>query len=926
MKVARLLGAALACSAVAGGPAGAAEISFAECHAVAMHGGAFQAAELDGRPGLDLLGASGSEVQIRPYAGARSFGDPTTIAMGAPVRRLAAADVDGDGRSDLVAVTHNPVTVRVRLNLGGLTFGPEQTRDIAHGLAGLAAGDLNGDGRADVAVACSDSVVVLIAGTDGSLERADVKRGTPTQYALFPAIGDLDGDGVPDLIVPGSDSVSWRVDWLRGHGDGTFDGPATLATATYAAFVALPADLDRDGDLDLAYGEWGAIRWLENDGAGGFAESDTLLRDRITYMEPYPSCGDIDADGWPDLVWHSTLRSGPQYKCVTVVYAAGHPQRRASVMWHAPWETYFAAIADLDQDGWPEVLAGVNPYDGRGAGIFWGAGDGALLGRGVIPVWAVYGVDWGGGGIVAARPGTGMLPDLVAAPLGRMRLLRNRGNGTFLPADDFTRGTAAAAGDLDGNGIDEVIVTRGDTVQVYRRATSEGPFVPQGHPFVGERFGGLSDVDADGHLDLVLDSGHSLTIRRGDGGGGFGSPSPLVSFPVAHGALLFRDLDANGAPELVWADASALRVGSHEVGEVRVALHVQRNDGHGGFAPAATDTLRFAGHHTLATSGSRLDAGDVDGDGDPDVVLSMGSGGSSTNWFGAFLNDGTGRLLASPISYIAGWPGGFMNVRDLDRDGMADVILHDSDGYDFDMRVAPAIGGGAFGPLQWFESATSCGGMAAEDFDGDGLCDVAAVDGEMGGLVIHRNVTPLPPPTPALAAFSAARFEDGAIALEWSAPGVGAFTASIERALDDGPWATLAAVAADGTGRGAYFDRDLSPGRRHGYRLRYDDGGLERASAEAWVDVPRLALALRGPFPNPADAAPRFEVELPAHGEASLEVFDVAGRRVWSRPPAALAAGRHRVALDRAALAPGLYLARLRSGAGTAALRFVVVR
>lgn len=909
-------------------PAGAAFFGEVECVPIHLRG--LHAAELDGRPGLELLGASGAEVQIRAYAGARSFAEPVTVTFGSTVLRLLSADVSGDGRADLVAYTDGPPTLRARVQLGALAFDAERACAVPAGLLGLAAGDLNRDGRADLVACYPDSVVVVLAREGGVPEIAGVVRGTPHEYAWYPEIADLDGDAFPDLIVPGADGAEWRVAWLRGHGDGSFASPVTIATARSGGLVARPADLDRDGDLDLVYAAYGDegrndVRWIRNDGVAGFSEGDTLVRGSLSGYEQYPSCGDVDADGWPDVILYSRLRHGYEYECVTVVFAAGDAGRRTQVTWHLAQQDFHPGAVDLDQDGWPEILTRDSRGFESGAGILWGAGDGALLGRGAIPGWARVGVDWGGGGVVTVRPGPGRLPDLVAAPMGRMRLLRNRGNGTFLSADEFARGTVAAAGDLDGNGIDEVIVTRGDTVQVYRRATSAGPFIPQGLPFVGEGFGGLSDVDADGHLDLVLDSGHSLTIRRGDGGGGFGSPSPLVSFPVAHGALLFRDLDANGAPELVWADASALRVGSHEDGDVRVALHVQRNDGHGGLAPAATDTLRFAGHHGLATLGSRLDAGDVDGDGDPDVVLSMGIGGSHTNWFGAFLNDGTGRLVASLSAYPAGTPGGFMNVRDLDRDGMADVILHDSDGYDFDMRVAPAIGGGAFGPIQWFESATSCGGMVAEDLDGDGLCDVAAVDGEMGGLIIHRNVTPAPPPTPALAAFSAARLEDGAVTLEWITPGGSGLTLVIERALDDGPWEMLASAASNGTGHGVFRDANLVPGRRHGYRLRFPDG-VERTSPETWIEVPLARLALEGPRPNPVSPRPVFVVTLPARGDAALEIFDVAGRRVRHQRLGELPAGSSSIRLDGAPLLPGLYVARLQFGPYEVTRRFVSVR
>jgi hypothetical protein len=267
-----------------------------------------------------------------------------------------------------------------------------------------------------------------------------------------------------------------------------------------------------------------------------------------------------------------------------------------------------------------------------------------------------------------------------------------------------------------------------------------------------------------------------------------------------------------------------------------------------------------------------------------------------------------------------------VKVRDLDRDGLSDVIIHQVDGFDFDLTTTPSLGDGAFGPLTDFTGANSCQGIVVEDFNGDGLPDVAALDGWDGGIVVLRNTTPAPDPTPVHAGFTSVRLEDGAVALEWFAPGGGAFAATLERRTESEPWSFLARIHADGTGRGVYFDRSVAPGGRYGYRMRYDDEGLERLTAETWIDVPALALALRGPAPNPVAAAPVFTLSLPARGEATLEVFDVAGRRVRARRVGELAAGEHRMALEGPGLAPGLYLAQLSFGGSSVRARFVVVR
>jgi hypothetical protein len=111
------------------------------------------------------------------------------------------------------------------------------------------------------------------------------------------------------------------------------------------------------------------------------------------------------------------------------------------------------------------------------------------------------------------------------------------------------------------------------------------------------------------------------------------------------------------------------------------------------------------------------------------------------------------------------------------------------------------------------------------------------------------------------------------------------------------------------------------------YAARGD--GLWR-NAVALANVPptaapgALRLAMAGPQPFTDRARLRFE--LPAAGAATLEVFDVSGRRVLEQVRGSWTAGEHVVAVESRSLAPGVYAARLTSAGSSATLRLVHVR
>ncbi|HSH92967.1 MAG TPA: VCBS repeat-containing protein [Roseimicrobium sp.] len=244
--------------------------------------------------------------------------------------RLVTGDFDGDSKLDLAVTNVGDGTISVlrgkgsgafyfRVNTAipkqpGLPAGPFN----ADGLAGA---DLNGDGKTDLVVTGdADTIDVLRATTGGhfTLFQQIPNTSIPSLTALHNlAIADLNGDAILDLAVTsgGTDEVGI----FHGSGGGNF----ALASAwdvnvwpvafDRGPFDIVAADFNKDGFIDLATANTNASTRsvLVNDGAGHFSqviespqldESDDPPVPNPTYAPIAIAYGDFNKDGKQDII------------------------------------------------------------------------------------------------------------------------------------------------------------------------------------------------------------------------------------------------------------------------------------------------------------------------------------------------------------------------------------------------------------------------------------------------------------------------------------------------------------------------------------------------------------------------------------------------------------------------------------------------
>ena len=214
---------------------------------------------------------------------------------------LAVADLDRDGRADVVASTAGGgVAVLRGRSTGGLEaptrFDASADADATDG-QGVAIADLDGDGRLDVVrtIFATKEVAVLRGNGDGTL--AVVHRFTVGDGPLAVAIGDLDGDGIPDVVTGNKNGGDVSV--LRGLGDATFAPERREAVGAFGATTLMVTDVDGDGVRDLVAATLAGIVVRPGTGGGMLGPVQLLLPGTFTNDLAFV---DVDGDGRRDLV------------------------------------------------------------------------------------------------------------------------------------------------------------------------------------------------------------------------------------------------------------------------------------------------------------------------------------------------------------------------------------------------------------------------------------------------------------------------------------------------------------------------------------------------------------------------------------------------------------------------------------------------
>jgi hypothetical protein len=718
---------------------------------------------LDGKTDLATTNESSENVSVLLGDGAGGFAPARNFASGnkAP-SALGVGDFNGDAFPDLVVTNiWFPGNLFLLLGDGAGGFTPAASYDLSgrSEARDLAVADLNADGRDDVVTVHDSSDVAAvflglcdsapapqtlrIAGDSGDFEaafgpsRITVTRSGPLSGAVSVDLSTSDGTATSADYTPLSLTLTFA------------EGETQKSVQLHITNDSIDEDLETL-NLTLSNPTGGALIGppnpapffiLDNDEGPGILIGDASVTE-----------GD---SGAVNATFNVTL-SAASSRTVGVVYAtaagtATPGEDYASgggTLTFAPGERSKALTFAVRGDAVREVTENffVNLKNPSNATVSDAQGVGTILDDdSACPVPSFGAPSFSPFGPRAAGVAVGDFNadgkrDLAVANNfdGKVAVLLGNGAGGFAASATFAAGSSGRSvvtADFNLDGKADLAVPSSSNISILL-GDGAGGFAPRTTAPAGPQPGSLAvgDFNNDGKPDLAATNSdgvnNAVTVLTGVGDGTFGAPRSFAvgtnPVEVAQG-----DFDGDGKADLAVANMNSDTVS------------VLNGDGAGGFAPRRNYPVGGFPHGVAAA--------DVNGDGRPDLLVSN----SGSNNVSVLLGGAGG--FAPAVNFAAGAGPISVRVADFNLDGRLDLVTANRD--NDHVSVAFGTGNGSFAAPASY--ATSGDPLYAEpaDFDGDGRPDIAVLNANTAQFPVFLNTcTGAPAPS---VQFSAAEYPAG---------------------------------------------------------------------------------------------------------------------------------------------------------------------
>jgi trimeric autotransporter adhesin len=722
----------------------------------------------DGKPDLIVTNVLVNTVSVllnttAPVAATPSFAAQQTFATGSSPSSVTVADVNGDGKPDLIVADGDGVLVLLNTTAPGAatpSFATHLPFATGNGPSSVTVADVNGDGKPDLIVAnLNDSTLsVLLNNTvPGAATPSFATQQTFATGSMPISVtaADVNGDGKPDLIVANSygNTVSVLLNTAApGAATPSFATQQTFATGQYPYSVTA-ADVNGDGksDLIVANAQVDTVSVLLNTTTPGAATpSFATQKTFATGSDPHSvKVADVNGDGKPDLI----VANDGGYPTGNTVWAllnttapgAATPSFAAQQSFATGSGPSSVTVADVNGDGKPDLIE-TNWFDktvsvllnttAPPSAILNFAGQ-QIFTTGSHPYYVTT-VDLNGDG----------KPDLIAANCCFNNAVSVQLNTTppgaatpsFAAQQSFGAGAnfiSVTAADVNGDGIPDLIVTDAastGSVLVLLNTTARGAstlsfaaqesFATGAFPYSVT----TADVNGDGKPDLVVanDGDNTVSVLLNTTTAGATTPTFATQQTFATGtspyAVTVADVNGDGKPDLIVANFAS--------NTASVLLNST--------APGAA-VLSFAAQQTFAAGANPtfVKAVDINGDGKLDLIVSNYGSGGTGNTISVLLN--TTSPGAVTMSFAAqqtfGVGSGPISVTasDLDGDGKPDLIVANAQASNVSVLLnttTPGATSASFNTQQPFATGSLPYSVVATDLNGDGKPDlIVANDG-----------------------------------------------------------------------------------------------------------------------------------------------------------------------------------------------------
>ena len=306
-----------------------------------------------------------------------SFSNQTTVSTGLNPGQVVSADLNSDGKMDLVVVNSNNNTVSIVLGHGDGTYASQRTYSVGANPTAVSVGDLNGDGKNDI----FNNYWPAPHGTNkpgyyitwefekSAFTKPNIIQGlTGARKLMF---NDYYGNGKLGLLIASSgvDALPFPGDSVQIVSFGT-DLSMTIKNITEVLgyyHSGSSGDVDNDGDIDLLMYSGGSQTkmgpvYFENIGNGNFKYNADLITglgydfgnaNNYYCMELF----DINKDGYLDLILGGDNKS----RASRVIWGTATHKFNANNQSILPAKTSFSSVmdmayTDMDKDGDIDII------------------------------------------------------------------------------------------------------------------------------------------------------------------------------------------------------------------------------------------------------------------------------------------------------------------------------------------------------------------------------------------------------------------------------------------------------------------------------------------------------------------------------------------------------------------------------------------